>query len=200
MRGSAMGVLAAVLVAFCMVGCGRKSAQQPTKPAARKSAVPLPEWAPKDPSPEFLRAAKVLKPTPEEESAKFKSDRAALALVERVSRTWAAAYEFFGTLTDDQMQRFFATKQVRMSIKSLSPKQRAALDNWLETWRKEMKGNGSVPDDFLVVLFKMGAKNDLSNVDVGFNAQNTARRVHTIFWVRQPDGHDEAMQNDFAYM
>jgi len=48
-------------------GCSHRAPQRPSAPApAPKASVPLPEWAPKDPSPEFLRAAKVLKPMPPE--------------------------------------------------------------------------------------------------------------------------------------
>jgi len=166
-----------------------------------RSQTPLPEWAPKNPSPEFMRAWRVLKPTPQEEFTKFaEGDFAKLALAKRASQTWPAAFEFFGTLTDEQMKHFFSVRQVRMPVSSLSPGQRAALDNWLERWRSVMKGNGTLPEDFLVVLFKMGAREDLSNVDVGFNAKNEGRRVHTTFWVRQPDGSYSAIQNDFAYM
>jgi len=189
-----------VVPAIASLGCGKN--QKPTISAPTVSSnMPLPEWVPKNPSPEFMRAWRVLKPTPDEEFTKFaEGDFAKLALARRASQTWAAAFEFFGTLTNEQTKRFFSVRQVRMPVSSLSARQRAALDNWFDQWRRVMKGNGTLPEDFLVVLFKMGAREDLSNVDVGFNAENEGRRVHTIFWVRQPDGSDSAIQNDFAYM
>jgi hypothetical protein len=80
----------------------------------------------------------------------------------------------------------------------LSEKQRAALDRWLASWRREMKGQTSLPDDWLVLLYKMGAQPDLSNVDVGFDAQFKGQRVHTKFWVRRPGGQEAEVANDFA--
>jgi hypothetical protein len=206
MRVNRSGALAAALLAApCTNGCGCPPEQMKTAQVdtVHTHAITLPSWAPDDPSPEFLRAWAVLKPTPEDEFGRFaEGDPARLALARRASRTWAAAYEFFGTLSDEQMERLFSTRRIRMPVKSLTDKQRAALDNWLSAWRAAWRGNpsSSIPEDFLVGLFKMGAREDLSNVDVGFNAQNEGRRVHVIFWVRQPDGSDASVQNDFAYM
>ncbi len=57
----------ALALALMALGCGDRAARNPTTTAAgQKAMVPLPEWAPKDPSAEFLRAAKVLKPLPPE--------------------------------------------------------------------------------------------------------------------------------------
>jgi hypothetical protein len=183
---------------FPPAGCGRSTARTTTPKASKAvTSIPLPEWAPKNPSPEYMRAWKVLKPTPQEAFAEFaKGDPGKAMLLRRVSKTWGAAYEFFGTLTDQQMQRFLSVKEVRMPVKSLTARQRAGLDNWLECWRREMKGNGSVPDDVLVLLLKMGARRDLSNVDVGFTAQNEGHRVHIIFW----RGPESSFKTDFANM
>ena len=206
MKGSCLVFLAVVIGLASIAGCGKRTAQPPktgAQPTEVADTPPLPEWAPENPSPEFLRAWEVLKPTPEDEFGRFaEGDPARLALARRASRTWAAAYQFFGTLTDEQMERFFSTRRIRMPVKSLTDNQRAALDNWLSAWRAAWRGNpsSSIPEDFLVALFKYGAREDLSNVDVGFNAQNEGRRVHVIFWVRQPDGSDASVQNDFAYM
>ena len=93
----------AVFVASMLMigGCARKAANPP-KPAAQKSAVPLPEWAPKNPSPEFMRAAKVLKPMPHE-------------LAQNNYPTLPSVWEFFGSLSDDQIREFQRLKEVRMS-------------------------------------------------------------------------------------
>jgi hypothetical protein len=193
-----MGVLAAILVGFCMAGCGRKSAQPPAKPAAQKSAVPLPEWAPKNPSPEFLRAARVLKPLPDEllQPAAGEAPSGINAVLRRYRGTFQASYEFFGALDDRQIERFRATKQVRIPVRSLAAKQRAELDHWFESYRTVMRGTGPEFEDYLTSLYKMGGKKDLSNVDVGFLAPGgtSGHIVHIYFWVRMPDG----KVNDFG--
>ena len=200
------GLCSLVLIAVAGLlpfGCARKAATKPA-PRAKPTAqgkMTLPDWAPKHPSPEFMRAWRVLRPTPKEEFTKFgEGDPERLALAEHASRTWAAAYEFFGTLTDAQMKQFFAERFIRMPVKSLSEKQRAALDGWFASWRRQMRGQSGIPADLVVMLYKMGAQPDLSNVDVGFGAQSKGRRVHTRLWVRGTDGKDSSFANDFAYM
>jgi hypothetical protein len=191
-----MGALAAMLVGFCMVGCGRKPAQPPT-PATQKPSVPLPEWAPKNPSPEFLRAARVLKPVPTElERQLVKSAPEGEALLARIRQTYPSAWEFFGMLDDRKIERFRATKQVRIPVRSLAAKQRAELDHWFESYRTVMRGTGPEFEDYLTSLYKMGGKKDLSNVDVGFLAPGgtSGHIVHIYFWVRMPDG----KVNDFG--
>jgi hypothetical protein len=190
------GVLLVVVAAAG--GCGRNAKPTATPEMPKSTAgVPLPEWAPKNPSPEFLRAARVLKPTPQDAFTEFaNSDPAKFALVQRAAKTWSAAYEFFGTLSDGQMQRFLSTKEIRVPVGSLTATQRAALGNWFASWRRAMKDNGPVPDGILVLLLKMGAREDLSNVDVGFTAQNEAHRVHIIFW----RGPGSSFKTDFANM
>jgi hypothetical protein len=191
-----------LLPAMLAFGCGQRAEQKPSNVTpATEAAVPLPEWAPKSPSPEFLRAARVLKPGPKEAIASFaQGELAQVALVERLQRTWPAAYEFFGTLTDEQIERFLSVRQVRMPIRSLAPQQRSALDNWFETWRNEMTGNPSLPEDFLVVLFKLGARDDLSNVDVGVDAQSEGRVVTINFWVALTAGKVAEIGANFAYL
>ena len=170
--------------------------QQP-KPAAQKSAVPLPDWAPKDPSPEFLRAAKVLKPIPIElERQVVKSAPEGEALLARLRQTYPSAWEFFGTLDDRKIEGFRETKEIRIPAKLLTQKQRTGFDHWLECWRAAMKGGPPEFQDYLILLYKMGAKDDLSNVDVGFTAKTAGggHLVHIYFWVKAPDG----KVNDFG--
>ncbi len=188
MRGSAMGLLAAVLVAFCMAGCGRKSAQQPPKPAAQKSAVPLPEWAPKNPSPEFMRAWKALKPAPLEQLRAFAhGDKAGEAQMMKSLRFWPASYEFFGTLSDEQIEKFRAEKELRIRPRDLTERQRAALEVWFAAFREAEKGGDPETSDYQIMLYKMGAREDLSNVRVGFVA-NAGHAVHIAFWITVPGG------------
>jgi len=131
--------------------------------------MPLPEWAPKNPSPEFLRAAKVLEPDlPEFFYSRDKDDLAVKASWARYSRTLPAAWELFGTLSDEQIEAFLTVREVRIPVKDLSHKQRAMLNHYFEVWRKVFKGvsaiNTEFGDDWLVGLYKLGANEDLSNV------------------------------------
>jgi len=180
-----IGIIAIVAVACC--GCGHKTTNAPAPPAARKATIPLPSWAPKNPSKEFLRAARVLKPIPAE--------------AEPYSPMHLAAWEFFGSLTDAQIAAFqkreqvslpvaslkpdlqeymktkegarevggklvYNTHQVWVDYKSFTPQQRKAFDGMVKAWSEAARGDHR---DLLVLLYKLGAKKDLSNVHVGFH-------------------------------
>jgi hypothetical protein len=159
--------------------------------------VDLPEWGPEDPSPEFLRAAKVLKPLPG-------------GMAEGDSALTVAFYEMFGALTDEQIATFLERKQgkvpadapdrtralfkenygasevggelvysrneVSAPIKSLTPAQRKAFEKVRAVWSEVMKAQDE--DDLLVMLYKMGAKEDLSNLDLGFMALGHEVSIH----------------------
>ena len=184
-----------VLIALGLSGCAERRPQRaPARPApAQKPAVPLANWAPKNPSPEFVRAARVLTSMAERpaQSDQPESDLAARAASARYTRTLPAAWEFFGTLSDGQVERFLATRELRLQVKDLSPKQRAALYRYFEVWREQMKGLPERPTewgaDWLVDLYKFGAREDLSNVQIEFLVRGSAR-VAMILRVRQPDG------------
>ena len=182
------------------VGCGHRAPQKPeTATPEPKTSVPLPEWAPKNPSSEFLRAAKVLKPMPPEvfrDAAQ--TDPASEAFMGHVVRTFPAAWELFGSLTDEQIQRFFTakpdtddpdiSKMILIPVKSLTLEQRAALDKYFDAWRTAMQGmpaEQTLDADRLVTLYRAGAKEDLSNLDVGFN--QAGRSVNITFRIRRPD-------------
>jgi len=194
-------IAVAVIVIMCaFAGCSKQAAQTPSAQAPPNSptatGVPLPEWAPKDPSPEFLRAARVLKPLPPEMLVEYaQGDKAKEAEIRRNMGAWPAHYEFFGTLTDEQIQHFLSKKQIRIPVRSLTPKQRAAMERFFSEWRRVMKGT-EYPD-FLVLLYKFGAKEDLSNVEVGFDAHSGVI-VHVKFWVRSPGGEVHEPCNAFA--
>jgi hypothetical protein len=186
-------------VALAAFGCGK--AKQPPEATSARASVPLPDWAPENPSPEFLRAARVLKPMPLETISPGEDAVPGLAAVSaRIRQTWPATYALFGSLTDEQIERFMLTKEVRIPIKSLTAPQREALDTWFQAYREAMKGAGEalpVPDDYLVELYKHGAVEDLANVDVGFatvpvgssdSSIVSSHRVHIWFWVKQPEG------------
>ena len=196
-------VITLALAVAAMAGCGRQAAEAPESGAeTRVTDVPLPEWAPENPSPEFLRAARVLKPLPPEMLGGAAQGEAALeAMLARYTRSFAAAYEFFGTLSDEQIERFLSTKVIRLPVRSLTSAQRAALDNWFDVFRQAMEGGPPELADYLVVLYKEGAAEDLSNVEVGFNAgedMGGGHFVHIHFWVRRPDGSVSDFGTGFA--
>jgi len=184
--------LGIVLVAILVGVFAWKATRTPSnETAARAADVILPEWAPKNPSPEFLRAAKVLKPLPPEMLQSMgQGSQAGEAMLKRYSTTFPALYEFFGTLTDQQRDRFVSAGEVRVKVKQLTPQQRTALDNWFEEFRKAMKGASLGVDDYKVMLYKAGAAQDLSNVDVGFSTKTAGKGhlVHIWFWVVGPGG------------
>jgi len=206
-----------MLAAVCAIGgCGRKP--KPTPPIAPKTAVsiPLPDWAPKNPSPEFLRAAKVIKPwggpigergrgvaagrpsteaySPDVPRAQddVAPDLAGRAWSEKYHRTLVAAWEFFGTLTGEEIDRFVRTKKVRLLAKDLNPKQRAAMYHYFDVWRETMKGvpvdlRSQFDEDWLVDLYKLGAKQDLSNVEITFDVR-TSHIVRMMMRAQLPGG------------
>ncbi|NIM07265.1 MAG: hypothetical protein GTN69_08655 [Armatimonadetes bacterium] len=203
-------VFPGLLVALLTSGCeDRKSYQISTSKPQQTAEVPLPEWAPKDPSPEFLRAAKVLKPLPTESSEKMPPEMAVMLVRQRLWRP--AAYELFGSLNDDQMQHFLSAKKVRVAVKALTAPQRAALDNWFESYRHAYEG--VLPEelqsfeDYRVLLYKHGAREDLSNVDIGFatvpvgsssSDAASSHSVHIWFWVQQSNGKTQQFGTQFA--
>jgi hypothetical protein len=186
MRSSHLRLLHVIaLILPVAAGCAHHAAQKPTSvtPSAQ-ATIPLPEWAPKNPSPEFLRAARVLKPIPPEEIAGSNLTEAMKARYGRL--VCGAAYEFFGTLTDEQIHRFLATKEIRIRVRDLTKPQRAALDAWFEAYREFGAGGPPEASDYLIMLYKMGAREDLSNVRVGFQALVGGHAVHIAFWVTPP--------------
>jgi len=188
-------VAAVVLMGTVGPGCGERS--ETSRTAAPGDAGPepvlLPEWAPENPSPEFLRAARVLRPFPELPSAE-ESARGELvdkALSYRFTRTLPAAWEFFGSLSDEQLARFLASKRVVLRVKDLSPKQKTALYHYFEVWRQAFKGrpphDPEFVEDWLVELYKSGAREDLSNVQIEFLVRGSGR-VAMFLRARLPDG------------
>jgi len=160
--------LAFVGVLFFMWGCGQRTSQRSASaPAAGKAEIPLPEWAPKDPSPEFLRAARVLKPMPPEVFAKgdapAETRQAILALKKRID---PLCWELFGTLSDKQIEKFLTTKRVELRVRELNSKELALLNAVLDGYKGFRIGTEEF--DWRVMLYKGGATQDLSNVSIGF--------------------------------
>ena len=191
MRTAMITSLLLLSLALCAVGCGQKAAHQPARPAARRPSIPLPEWAPKNPSPEFLRAWKALKPAPLEQLRAYAhGDKAGEAQMMKSLCFWPATYEFFGTLSDEQIGKFRAEKELRIRPRDLTERQRAALEAWFAAFREAEKGGDPETSDYQIMLYKMGAKEDLSNVRVGFVA-NGGHAVHIAFWITVPGGKEE---------
>jgi len=201
-----LALMASTLALLLAPGCGGNAGEAPTPDSTDTSGVPLPEWAPENPSPELLRAAKVLRPLPEE--------------VEPYSPTWPLAWELFGTLSDKQIDSFlrhrqrrqlplerygretidalkdelgaeeigdslvFYTREVLITFGSLSPGQRTIFDRMVEASRNRPPEARPQPD-LLVQLYKIGAREDLSNVAVGFSASGHV--VSTSFVVKDKD-------------
>ncbi len=216
-----LAVTAIAVAVLVLAGCGHHTAQKSAAtPAAPRAAVPLPEWAPKNPSPEFLRAARVLKPMPAEVkrlSAQGVPPETAKALAaKRMMLVWPAAYELFGALNDEQTAQFLQVREmvapsgksgmppirvrgyeVVVPAKQLTTKQRTALDRYLEAARKS--------DDFdlLVFMYKRGARRDLSNVRVGFTTAQAGggHIVSVVFYITTLDGiRARLVNNPFAEM
>jgi len=191
--------LAVVVSCFVIIhsaaGCGGKSEQTPAGMTMPSRTEP-PEWAPENPSEEFLRAAQILRPLPPREW--IGPAKAALAAANQLVD--AASYEFFGTLTNEQIERLVATEKLKIPVRSLSDKQRAVLNHWFDVWREAYQGVSAVhtSGDRLVDLYKLGAAEDLSNVSVGFNVPG-GHCVNMRFWIRLPDGDElSCCGNSFA--
>jgi hypothetical protein len=190
-----IGAITACGAGACLLpSCGRGDGAVREGPALRgttvtKTDIPLPEWAPEDPSPEFLRAAKVLRPYAEERAAAPQDDLSRRTARARYTRTLTAAWEFFGTLSDDQIERLLAAKELQMTMRTLTETQRTALYHYFDVYREVMEGVSDrvYGEDPLVELYKFGAKEDLSNVEIQFLIRASGI-VGVFMRVRQPDG------------
>jgi hypothetical protein len=164
----------AVVTLLVAPGCGQRAAQEkPTKTPTETATVPLPEWAPEDPSPEFLRAAKLLRAVPMGAVGRGdmpeQSWRALLGYMKQVNPT---LWDLFGSLSDAQIESFLAAKRIAIAVRDLTPGQMAALDAVLDANKgDEMDVSGVTVPDFRTMLYKMGAVEDLSNVTIGFTIE-----------------------------
>jgi hypothetical protein len=171
------------VVTMALAGCGGRSKAPAPRgklpaPKAKMTAAQaaLPEWAPKKPSPEFLRAAKVLKPIPLATArVPGVSDAENAAYVKEMTIVAQAGYEFFGTLSDEQVQRLLTSqpgkegsRELLIPFTALTPSQRRAFDNFVNAFAKGRAVSHPDSADYRVELYRMGATRDLSNVRVGF--------------------------------
>jgi hypothetical protein len=134
---------------------------------------PLPDWAPENPSAEFLRAARVLKPAPTDELTRGDlPDEIRIIIVELKRRADPILWELFGSLSDEQIERFRETERVAMSVRDMTPRQLEILNAFLDANKGlEAQVEGQPIPDLRVGLYKAGAHEDLSNVDVRFGIE-----------------------------
>ena len=170
-------------------------------------AAALPEWAPEDPSKEFLRGVEVLGFISKEEVLPEGAGAEAEAfLTAMMEILWPRSFELFGSLTDEQAEKFLAEREIRLPIPSLPPSQKAALDKWLKAADEVIARAPEAirPADetlakggYLALLREVGAAADLSNVDVGFGQRG--RVVGVYFWIKPfAGGKGPIINNDFA--
>ncbi len=116
--------------------------------------------------------------------------------------TYPALYEFFGTLSDNQLQKFLDSGETRIPAKQLTASQRKVLDAYFDKYREAHRDH-PMPElrDQLVNLYKVGAAQDLSNVDVGFSSKTSGGHLVSInFWIKKPDGRGMDLAYAFAYI
>lgn len=75
--------------------------------------------------------------------------------------------------------------------------QRRAFDGWFDAAAEAFKGGPPEYADVRVYLYKLGATEDLSNVEAGFVAVE-GHAVHIWFWVRGRDGKEGSFDTYFA--
>ena len=190
-------LVAFLLFLLFLPGCGsQQSVNAPdngSNAGGASTESALPDWAPKEPSAEFLRAAKILKPKPQE--------------IHPYPEMYRLCYEFFGTLTQDQLDEFFQVERIRLPaadfsdklrkdllerpgyekegndividncavhvpVRDFTPRQREIFDKMAGPWEAIFKRDDDPDnDDLLVRLYQLGAREDLSNVEVGFIAR-----------------------------
>jgi len=193
LRWYVLGVMFAVVLA-AITGGGAALAAAKLKPApsaaGKKKPAPLvlPSWAPKNPSKKFLRAARVLKPIPAEAEPYSPMHLAAWEFFGSLSDKQIAAFQkrqqvslpISGVKPDVRHflkenvgarevggKLVYYTHDVYVEYKSLSPQQQQLFHNIVKAFAESVTDGDR---DLLVVLYKCGAKKDLSNVEVGFSA------------------------------
>jgi hypothetical protein len=154
--------------------------------------VPLPDWAPENPSKEFLRAAQVLKPAPTDDLTRGDvPEEVRVLVVELKRRCDPVLWELFGSLSDEQIARFQETERLALSVKEMTPRQRAILDAFLDANKGlEAQVEGQPIPDLRVGLYKAGAHEDLSNVEARFEIEG----ADMLSFVCQVDGKEDVLR------
>ncbi|NIM07268.1 MAG: hypothetical protein GTN69_08670 [Armatimonadetes bacterium] len=177
MFGKTLQIVSVLLLAGLLAaGCGGGTSRQDSAGSIDQAGkVALPEWAPEQPSEGLLRAVEVLKPVPLEEDDLSRADmpkEIKQVLLELKRRVDPLLWELFGTLSDEQMERFAASKEIHLRFRQLTEPQRAALEAVLDVNKgAELQVDGQPFGDFRTSLYKAGAQEDLSNLIIGFDVQ-----------------------------
>ena len=112
------------------------------------------------------------------------------ALHQRQLRVLPAAWELFGSLSDEQIGHFESARSVRVQIAEMTPPQRRALEQFFSVYRQTMKGvpiTSEWSEDVVVELYRAGAREDLSNVDLIFDVR-AGGAVRMVMYARKADG------------
>lgn len=182
---------------FCL-GCGPRTAGD------REQA---PAWMPKNPSPAFQRANKLLRPlSPDSLRSIAREFPGGAASVKAYCRTFPALYEVFGSLTEAQLHEFDKADQVEVSMKELTAEQRRAVEHWFDLWQKEMKHAPAEVRDYRDLLVKSGAAKDFTNVELGFRLRSNMQSglglvgesVSIVFRMQSSNGDHNHVSSIFA--
>jgi hypothetical protein len=181
--------VATLLTALLAAGCSTQSrppdtAAEPPRPEHGEAAgLPhLPDWAPEEPSPELVRAAKVLRPLPSDahvavENAAEHAAQIALIRDHFYPRTW----ELFGSLSDAQIEELVLYREVSVPVAEMTGRQMTVFRRLLDDWRDlTIQGQQC---DLEVMLYKAGAREDLSNVAVGFVTSRREEATHMVLLI-----------------
>jgi hypothetical protein len=201
----------ALVLLVAVGGAGVAMAAEEAAPSEKPpEATVMPEWAPDDPSDEFLIGLRALAAVPGEQVLKPAEGNAELTafLTQMMEEVWPPAFEFFGALTEEQRATFFAKNEVRMEMSSVPEAPRATLDRWFAAMDRMLAATpeGVWPEEdgppeggYLELLRDDGAADDFSNVEVGFGARSGM--VGLYFWIEPIDGGPGGLvTNDFAML
>jgi hypothetical protein len=173
-----------ILILCVCAGCNNHSTQSATN-TKLPAGVVLPAWAPANPSPQFIRAATTLKPIPDDAQGP-NPDQALHAKLDQVR---IPAWEFFGTLSDQEVSNLKANKELKLPFGTMNSEQQAAFNHFLDVWQNIMKdwpSNVGLKRDLRIALAGKGAKQDLSNVLCKLVVRDSGI-VAMMLYVIQPD-------------
>jgi hypothetical protein len=145
-----------------------------------------PNWAPKNPSPEFKRAADRLQENPPP-GAEKEIPGPANAFDAGKPDFMPPAWELFGTLSNGQIAELKQKQALVLPYRQMTEKQKALFNDLLTSWQKAMSAGKSESADLRQELIKLGANGDFSNVEAAFLLRPSGRMA-LVLQVRQADG------------
>ena len=181
-------------VSFACAGCSRDRVK-----------TDQPAWVAQHPSPAVRRAAQTLRPlSPEMLDAMARRFPGGKQGLDGYCRTLPVIYEFFGTLSPEQLRQLRAHDRVFIPMQSLTPEQRRLVDDWFDCWKKEMTAAPANLRDLRPLLQQIGIKKDLSNLEVGFIASSNLETGLTLigesvsFVFRSQGAKDQRHENNIS--